>query len=88
MNSIPAQEIKRRGMGAVDEALENGVVHVIKNNRPLYVVLSEEQYRSLKATEEEALLVRVESALKDVKAGRTRRHKNAASLIKELGLNA
>lgn len=29
MNTIPAQEIKRRGIAAVDEALHNGPVHII-----------------------------------------------------------
>ena len=44
MNSIPAQDIKRRGISALDELLKQGPVHVIKNNRPSYVVLSEEDY--------------------------------------------
>jgi len=44
MNTIPAQEIKRRGIAAVDALLEDGPVHVIRNNRPRYVVMSEEQY--------------------------------------------
>lgn len=30
MNSIPAQEIKRRGISAVDEALRQGPVHIIR----------------------------------------------------------
>jgi hypothetical protein len=34
MNSIPAQEIRRRGISAVDEALRQGPVHIIKNIRP------------------------------------------------------
>ena len=40
MNVVPAQEIKRRGIAAVDEALAKGAVHIIKNNRPQYVVLT------------------------------------------------
>jgi hypothetical protein len=47
MNSIPAQEIKRRGITAVDELLKNGPVHVIKNNRPRYVVMDEADYAAL-----------------------------------------
>jgi hypothetical protein len=39
MNSISAQEIDRRGMSAVDEALQDGPVHIIKNDHPSYVVL-------------------------------------------------
>ena len=38
MNSIPAKEIKRRGISAVDKLLKKGPVHVIKNNRPAYVI--------------------------------------------------
>jgi hypothetical protein len=34
MNIVPAQEIKRRGIAAVDEALARGPVHIVKNNRP------------------------------------------------------
>lgn len=46
-NLISAQEIKRRGISVVDEALERGPVHVIRRNRPRYVILSEEAYREL-----------------------------------------
>jgi hypothetical protein len=49
MNTIPAQEIKRCGISAVDELLKNGPVHIIKNNRPQYVVLTEEAYAQLTA---------------------------------------
>lgn len=58
-NTITAQEIKRRGITAVDEALQNGPVHVIQRNRPRYVILSEEEYRRL------ADLPRARSALWD-----------------------
>ena len=34
MNTLPAQEIKRRGIAAVDEAIAKGDVHIIRNNRP------------------------------------------------------
>jgi len=47
MHTIPASEIKRRGIAALDEALKSGPVHIIKNNRPRYVVLSEEDYQAL-----------------------------------------
>ena len=47
VNTIPAQEIKRRGIGALDELLKQGPVHVIKNNRPQYVVMTEEDYARL-----------------------------------------
>jgi PHD/YefM family antitoxin component YafN of YafNO toxin-antitoxin module len=47
MNTIPALEIKRRGISALDELLKQGPVHVIKNNRPQYVVLTAEDYAKL-----------------------------------------
>ncbi|MDI1231238.1 MAG: hypothetical protein PSV18_07915 [Methylobacter sp.] len=34
MNTIPAQEIKRRGIAAVDDLLAKGDIHVIRNNQP------------------------------------------------------
>lgn len=46
---ISAQEIKRCGISAVDEALKNGPVHVIQRNRPRYVILSEESFQRLTA---------------------------------------
>ncbi|MDZ7790996.1 MAG: hypothetical protein U5L08_10990 [Xanthomonadales bacterium] len=45
--TITAQEIKRRGISAVDEALRQGPVHVIQRNRPRYVILMEEDYQRL-----------------------------------------
>ena len=50
MNILPAQEIKRRGVKAIELALENGPVHIIKNNTPACVVLSEEHYAQLTQT--------------------------------------
>jgi hypothetical protein len=46
-NVISAQEIKRRGISAVDGALRHGPVHVIRSNRPMYVILSEEDSERL-----------------------------------------
>jgi len=85
MNAIAAQDIKRKGISAVDEALKEGPVHVIKNNQPKYVVLSEERYRDLIEAENEAYGARVRASREDVKAGRIKRG-TAKDLIKELGL--
>jgi PHD/YefM family antitoxin component YafN of YafNO toxin-antitoxin module len=84
MNAIPAQEIKKRGISAVDEALKEGPVHVIKNNQPKYVVLTEKRYRDLIEAEDEAYLARVRASLEDVKAGKVRRFKSAAELLKAI----
>jgi PHD/YefM family antitoxin component YafN of YafNO toxin-antitoxin module len=86
MNTIPAQELKRRGIAAVDVLITQGDVHVIRNNRPEYVVLTEARYQELVAEAEEAYVARVKESLEDVKVGRVRRG-SAADLIKELGLD-
>jgi PHD/YefM family antitoxin component YafN of YafNO toxin-antitoxin module len=84
MNSIPAQEIKRRGLAAVDDLLEKGDVHVIRNNKPQYVVITEERYQTLVADAAEAYLARVRSSLEDLKAGRVQKFKTADDLLRAL----
>lgn len=85
MNTLPAQEIKRRGISAVDELLEAGPVHVISNNRPKYVVLSEDRYRDLLDSEDEAQVARVRESLAEYAAGNVERG-TAETLIQEIGL--
>jgi PHD/YefM family antitoxin component YafN of YafNO toxin-antitoxin module len=84
MNTIPSQEIKRRGIAAVDEKLAEGAVHVIRNNQPQYVILSEERYKELVAAESDAYLARVRASLEDVKAGRVKKFKDAKALLKAI----
>jgi len=84
MNTVPAQEIKRRGISVVDEILKDGAVYVIKNNQPQYVVLTDDRYQELLAAENEAYLARVRASLEDVKAGRVSRFKNARELLKAI----
>ncbi len=84
MKTVAAQDIKRRGIAAVDEALKEGPVHVIKNNRPQYVVVSEERYQDLLEAEDEAYMARIKASLEDVKAGRTRKFKSADELLRAL----
>lgn len=47
MNSIPAHEVKRRGVAALEDAAKDGPVHVIKNSRPALVVLTPAAYSKL-----------------------------------------
>jgi PHD/YefM family antitoxin component YafN of YafNO toxin-antitoxin module len=84
MNSIPAQELKRRGIAAVDDLIAKGDVHVIRNNQPQYVVLSEERYQELVAEANETYLSRIRASLEDVNAGRVRKFKTADDLLKAL----
>ena len=67
---IPVQEIKRRGMGAVDSGLRQyGSVTIVRNNRPAYVVLTPTDYEAMAQAADEA---RVSQALADWQAGRCR----------------
>lgn len=84
MNAIPAQEIKRRGIAAVDDLIANGDVHVIRNNQPQYVVLSEARYQELIVAEQEAYYARIRASLEDVNAGKVKRFKTAAELLRAL----
>ncbi|MGV6810361.1 MAG: hypothetical protein ACWA5U_10860 [bacterium] len=47
MNTVSAQEINRRGVAALQEAAEEGAVHVLKHNRVVGVFLNEEDYQEL-----------------------------------------
>jgi PHD/YefM family antitoxin component YafN of YafNO toxin-antitoxin module len=85
MNAIPAQEIKRRGIAAVDDLIAKGDLHVIRNNQPQYVVLSEERYQELIVAEQEASYARIRASLEDLTEGRVKRG-TANDLIKELKL--
>jgi PHD/YefM family antitoxin component YafN of YafNO toxin-antitoxin module len=84
MNTIAAQEIKRRGMKAVDEKIEEGPVYVIKNNKPQYVILSEKLYSELVEEQDTAYIARVRDSLKDVNAKRIHTYKNVEDLLKAI----
>lgn len=47
MNAIPANDLKRHGISAVEQLLANGPVHIIKRNQPVCVVLAEDEYERL-----------------------------------------
>jgi len=80
MVTLPAQDVKRRGIGAVDELLAQEPVHIVKNNRPMYVVLREEDYQAMM---EDLALARIEASEADVQAGRVRKG-SVADLMSEL----
>jgi PHD/YefM family antitoxin component YafN of YafNO toxin-antitoxin module len=84
MNTIAAQEIKRRGITAADEKLKEGPVYVIKNNKPQYVILSEDRYNQLVAAQSDVYMTRIRMSLEDVRAGRVKKFKNAAELLKAI----
>jgi len=80
MDMIPAQEVKRRGISAVDEAVRRGPVRIVKSNQARYVVMSETDYEQLMSDLAEARMAASEA---DLKAGRVRRG-GAEDLIKEI----
>ncbi len=84
MNTVPAQEIKRRGIAAIDDLVSAGDVHVIRNNRPEYVVLTEARYQELIAEAEDAYVARVKASLEDLKAGRVRQFASAEELLQAI----
>jgi len=54
MNTLPASEVKRRGVLAFEESLKLGPVHIIKSNKPMFVVLKEADYQALRKLQEKA----------------------------------
>ena len=80
MNMIAAQEIKRRGIAAVDHLLDQGPVRIVKNNRPRYVVMSETEFDVMMNDLAEARLAASEA---DLTAGRIRKG-TAARLMADL----
>ena len=80
MNMIAAQEIKRRGMAALDGMLASGPVRVVKNNCPRYVVITEADFDAMLDDLAQARLAASEA---DLKAGRVRRG-TASALLAEL----
>ena len=47
MKSLPAQELKRRGLAAVECLIEDGPVEIIKRNRPACIIVSVGLFRDL-----------------------------------------
>ncbi|MBC8215547.1 MAG: prevent-host-death protein [Candidatus Marinimicrobia bacterium] len=81
MKTITAQEIKRRGISAVDEKLKIGPVHVIKNNKPKYVVMDEESYTELISEIETAYETRLNTALNEIDRGELASHDTVDDLM-------
>ena len=71
----------------LDADLNDGPVHIIKNDEPTYVVMSEAHYVRLLAAQREAEVAGMREALDDVAAGRVTRYDDVEELICELGLD-
>ena len=72
MRTIPARELKRRGVGAFGDLLEEGPLYVIKNDRPKYVLMTAEHFEEMVEDQHEAEIARVKASLAELTAGRVR----------------
>lgn len=84
MRTISAQEIKRRGIGAVDDLLVEGPVHVITHNEPRYVVMDEIRYQELVEGYNEAYVVRVLAAEAAIERGEGQEYESVAALLADM----
>ena len=84
MRTISAQEIKRRGISAVDDLLEEGPVHVITHNEPRYVVMDECRYQELVEAFNEAYIARVLAAKAAAERGEVKRFESVAALLADM----
>ncbi len=85
MQTIPAREIKRRGISAVDDLVKHGPVHVIKDDRPAYVILDEAHFHELLEAQEETFRARLRASVEDLQEGRIQRS-SAQQVIDEFQL--
>jgi len=85
IRTIPASEIKRRGISAVDEMLKEGPVYVIKNNCIQYIIMDRARYEAVLEDQEEATIARVKASREELAAGLGRRM-TAEEIIKEFEL--
>jgi PHD/YefM family antitoxin component YafN of YafNO toxin-antitoxin module len=81
VNTIPAQEIKQRGISAVDDLLARGPVHVISRNRPKYVILDTTSYEELVDAQHRAFVAEVKEALAEVEGGNVQRFATTKDLM-------
>jgi PHD/YefM family antitoxin component YafN of YafNO toxin-antitoxin module len=81
MKTISSQEIKRRGISAVDEDLKDGPVHVIKNNKLKYVIMDQEKYSELVSESEASYDKRLIKALDEIERGEIQAHDTINDLM-------
>ena len=81
MKTISSQEIKRRGISAVDEDLKDGPVRVIKNNKLKYVIMDQEKYSELVSESEASYDKRLIKALDEIERGEIQTHDTINDLM-------
>lgn len=70
IRTVPVGDIDKQGLAALDDILCEGPVHVIKEDRPTYVVMTEAHFAELVESQHAAWVARVKESLEDVAAGR------------------
>jgi PHD/YefM family antitoxin component YafN of YafNO toxin-antitoxin module len=60
MSTLRANDLRRRGLAAIEQALEKGPVRILKRNRPLAIVLTEQEFQRLVDSESQAAAGRAE----------------------------
>lgn len=86
MRTISASKIEQRGLRAVHTQLCSGPVHVLANDEPTYVIMTEAHYEEFVYAWHEAQELGIKQALEVVAAGRARRYDSVEELIRDLGL--
>ena len=81
MRTISAQEIKRRGINAVDDLVVEGPVYIITHNEPRYVVMEKTRYEELVEGYHEGYAARIRAALADVAAGKVQHFDSVDELM-------
>jgi PHD/YefM family antitoxin component YafN of YafNO toxin-antitoxin module len=83
VRTIAAGELKKRGVGAFDDLLQEGPLYVIKNNRPQYVLLTVQDFEEFVEDQHEAETARIKASEGELRLARTT---TAQELIDELKL--
>jgi PHD/YefM family antitoxin component YafN of YafNO toxin-antitoxin module len=81
---IAAQDIKKRGIAAVDALAGEGPVYVVSRNQPRYVILTMERYAEMVEEINEATEARIALALEDYRAGRYTVYESADAYLAEV----
>ncbi len=81
MRTISAQEIKGRGINAVDDLVVESPVYIITHNEPRYVVMDKTRYEELVEGYQERYAARVRATLADVAAGKVQRFDSVDDLM-------
>jgi hypothetical protein len=86
MRTIPETDIEQRGLRAVDKQIREGPVHVLRDEQPTYIVMTEAHYAELVDAWHEAVLRGVQEAEAEIAAGLGKRYDDIEELLRDLNL--